>query len=199
LNYNNYLTNHFVESLKIKSIFINNKSNIQNFSQSVDVIVKAYQKSSKTFWFGNGGSAGDAQHIVGELICKLNRIRPPLSAESLSVDTSVLTSIANDFGYDSIFSRQLEAKAKSTDIAIGISTSGNSSNIIKAFKYCKKNNIKTILLGGNNGGQAAQIADISLIIDSERTEYIQECHIMIGHCICYCVEQELFFNGFNDE
>ena len=191
--YSDYLRDHFLMSINIKKIFIDKKENLNTFDQIVDLVISCYKKNGKIIWIGNGGSAADAQHLAAEFICKLGRNRPPLAAEALSVDPSVVTSISNDFGYENIFKRQLEAKANKNDIVIAISTSGSSKNIIFALQYLKTKNIKTILFTGKNGGLAKSFANKTIHIESDRTEYIQECHIMLGHCLCYCVEDQLFF------
>ena len=191
--HSDYLKEHFLTSINIKKTFLNDKENLNTFDEIVDLAINCYKNKGKIIWIGNGGSAADAQHLAAEFICKLGRDRPPLAAESLSVDPSVVTSISNDFGYKNIFKRQLEAKVNKNDIVIAISTSGASKNIIYALQYLRSKNINTILFTGKNGGLAKTYANKIIHIESDRTEFIQECHIMLGHCLCYCVEDQLFF------
>ena len=193
--FSDHLKKHFQKSAEIKKLFISKNDNLVVFNKIVREIIYCYQNGGKTIWIGNGGSAADAQHIAAEFTSKLSRNRPSLASESLSVDPSLVTSISNDFGYENLFVRQLESKLCPNDILFAISTSGNSQNILKALEFSKKKNIKSFLLGGCNGGKAKNLVSESLIVDSFKTEFIQESHIMIGHCICYCVEEELFFRG----
>ena len=196
--FSDYLKSHFELSIDIKKTFMMNEKNLIKFDNIVGMIIQCYKNNGKTIWLGNGGSAADAQHIAAEFTSKLGRERPSLPADSFSVDPSLVTSISNDFGYENLFVRQLESKVNVNDIVIAISTSGNSKNIINALKYLKTKNITTFLFGGNGGGKSKSLVSESLIIDSNRTEFIQECHIMLGHCICYCVEEKLFFEDKND-
>lgn len=161
---------------------------IQNISTD---IISALQKGNKIFFAGNGGSAADAQHLAAELVSKFYLERKGFAAEALSVNTSVLTAISNDYGFERVFARQLEANAKSGDIFIGISTSGNSKNIIEAVKKCKEIDVKVIIFTGNGGGVLKPLSDTTLEIPSNDTPRIQECHILIGHIICEIVEKEL--------
>jgi D-sedoheptulose 7-phosphate isomerase len=138
---------------------------------------------------GNGGSAADAQHIAAELVGRFDKNRRAFPAIALTTDTSALTAISNDFGFDAIFSRQLEALARSGDVFIGITTSGNSPNMIKAFETARQMDVKTILLSGKNGGQLRGVADIDIIVPSDTTARIQEMHILIGHILCSYFEK----------
>ena len=144
------------------------------------------------FICGNGGSASDSQHLAGELLGRFVNNRRPLRSISLAADPSVLTCIANDFGYDEIFSRQIQGLAKSGDLLIATSTSGNSTNIVKALKMAKSIQISTIALLGNEGGEAAGIADVSIVVPSRETARIQEMHLLINHLFCEVLEKELF-------
>lgn len=159
--------------------------------KSVNEIVKCYRKNGKLLVFGNGGSASDAQHFVGELVCKLKKNRMALPAIALTTNTSVITAWSNDFSFDYIFSRQIEALSSKKDIAFGISTSGNSKNVIEAIKKAKELNLKTICLLGKDGGKAKEIADISIIVPSKNTQRIQEAHITILHIIAELIEKNL--------
>lgn len=154
-------------------------------------IIRCLKEGGKILLCGNGGSASDAQHLAAEFLVRLkpNNIRKPLPAISLALDTSTLTACSNDFSFNSIFSRNLEAIGNEKDILIAISTSGKSKNIIKVLKSAKKNKIFSIGFLGNNGGEAKKFCDISLIVESKDTARIQECHIFLGHHIFQEVEK----------
>ncbi|HJX45584.1 MAG TPA: SIS domain-containing protein [Patescibacteria group bacterium] len=165
---------------------------------SLAVVEIYYKKGGTVFLIGNGGSAADAQHIAGELFSIFHLHRIPLSANALTTDTSVLTSISNDLGYEYIFSRQLEALATPKDLVIGLSASGNSMNVINGIKLAKSRGIKTVVLTGKNGGELAKIADIVIKVPSDDVARIQEVHTTVGHIICGIVEETLFGGkGFN--
>lgn len=181
--------NHFNKSLNnlidiIKDIEINS----DEIFQTTQVILKTIKKNNKLIFCGNGGSAADSQHIAAEFVCKFKKNRRPLPAISLTVDTSVITSISNDFSFDYIFSRQIQALGKKGDCLIGISTSGMSKNIINAFIEAKKKDITCIALLGKKGGLVKKYADISIIINSKDTARIQEAHIFLMHFFCECVD-----------
>ena len=164
------------------------KNNFGYFSDEIQKITNEVKKTIKRngtiFLAGNGGSAADCEHIAGELIGRYKKKRKPFKAISLTTDTSVLTCIANDFGYDKIFERQLEGLGKKGDILIAMSTSGKSKNIIKLLKKAKLMKIKTIALLGNKGGYCKNLSDLSIIIPSQNTANIQEVHHLIGHVVC---------------
>ena len=168
------------------------KSRIGEIEGMVKLIVSAYRAGGKVVLFGNGGSAADAQHIAGELVGRFKLERPALPAVALTTNTSVLTAVANDYGYEITFSRQVEALVNKNDVAVGISTGGNSPNVIAAIKAAKANGAKAIGLTGVNGGQLAEEVDLAIRVPSESTPRIQEAHITIGHIICELVERELF-------
>lgn len=178
------------------------KQNIYQDEELLDKIVDVAQKcvdlyrgDKKTILAGNGGSAADAQHIAAELVGRYGFDRPSIPSLALTTDTSNLTAIGNDYGYDYIFSRQLEGMGQDGDIFIGISTSGNSKNILNAFDSAKKKNILTVALVGKDGGEMAKKADIALIVPSDSTPRIQESHILIGHILCDIIEKEIFGDG----
>ncbi|MBY0555152.1 SIS domain-containing protein [bacterium] len=164
-----------------------------DFEKAVDLLVNTYKKGGALFVAGNGGSAADAQHFVAELVVKLSKDRDPIKAFALTVDTSILTAIGNDFTYDDIFSRQVEGLMGPNDVFMGITTSGNSPNILKAFSMAKKKGAKTILLSGKDGGKAVKenMADVNLIAPGPNTARIQEIHLIIYHTICYALEKRL--------
>lgn len=155
-----------------------------------ELCIKCIKNGGKILLFGNGGSAADAQHIAAELVGRYKTNRQGIAAIALTTDTSVLTSVGNDFGFNVLFARQIEAIAKTGDIAIGISTSGSSENIIKALKLASKLQCVTIGFSGNNGGEMNKFCDINLIAPSSDTPRIQEMHILIGHVICHLIDQE---------
>jgi len=158
------------------------------------VIIEAYRKKNKVILFGNGGSAADAQHVAGELVNKFQLEREALPAIALTTDSSVLTSIANDYDYSRVFAHQVEAWAKEGDVVIGISTSGNSANVIEAVKVAREKGAKTVGFTGRGGGKLAKLVDFVVGVPSDETPRIQESHITIFHIICYLVERELFGN-----
>jgi len=181
------------ESAQIKEAIAESKVN--EIERIINLIITAYRAGGKVVLFGNGGSAADAQHIAGELVGKFKLERQALPAIALTTNTSILTAVANDYGYETVFSRQVEALVNEKDIAIGISTSGDSSNVIEAIKTAKKKGAKTIGLTGGSGGKLAEVADLALIVPSDSTPRIQEAHITIGHIVCELVEKELAGTG----
>ena len=180
------------ESIRVKKKIVDDPSLLSQINQISSVIIEAYRKKNKVILFGNGGSAADAQHIAGELVNRLHLEREALPAIALTTDSSVLTSIANDYDYSRIFARQVEALAKEGDVAIGISTSGNSSNVIEAVKTAKEKGAKTVGFTGNKGGNLAELVDFVISVPSDETPRVQESHITIFHIICCLVERELF-------
>lgn len=167
------------------------------FVKMMDLLVDTYKKGGALFVAGNGGSAADAQHFVAELVVKLAKDRTPIKAFALTVDTSILTATGNDFSYDDIFSRQVEGLMTSKDVFMGITTSGNSPNILKSFAMCKKIGAKSILLSGKDGGKAVKesMADINLIAPGPNTARIQEVHEILYHTICLALEKRLVEEG----
>jgi len=195
----NYIKTQIKKSYETKQAIYENEELLHKIEEVARLCVKLYRGKNKTILAGNGGSAADAQHISAELVGRYNFDRPSLASLALTTDTSALTAIGNDYGYDKIFSRQLEGMGQSGDIFIGISTSGNSLNIIEAFLVAKEKGIKTIALTGRDGGEMAKMADIALVVPSNSTPRIQESHILIGHILCDIIEQEIFDEGFDDK
>ncbi|WP_324171171.1 D-sedoheptulose 7-phosphate isomerase [Sulfurimonas sp.] len=193
----NYIQNQIKKSYETKIAIYENEDLINKILEVSQLCVELYRGSNKTILAGNGGSAADAQHIAAELVGRYGFDRPSIPSLALTTDTSNLTAIGNDYGYDKVFSRQLEGMGQSGDIFIGISTSGNSLNIINAFKVAKDKNIITVALTGRDGGEMAKMADYSIIIPSDSTPRIQESHILIGHIICDIIEKEIFGEGVN--
>jgi len=189
----NIIQKRFKESAEVKNRFL--KENLSRLLDVVKLISLCFEAGNKLFFFGNGGSAADAQHLAAEFVNRYIMDRPPLPAIALTTDTSILTSVSNDFSFSEVFAKQLKALGREGDVAVGISTSGTSPNIIKAFEVAKEMGMKTIALTGNDGGALTKIADFSLIVPSASTPRIQEVHILIGHILCELVEHYLFLNN----
>lgn len=177
------------ESIQVKEGIV--RTLVPEIAQAAEWIVEAYRNGGKLILFGNGGSAGDAQHIAAELVGRFERERRALPAIALTTNSSTLTAIGNDYGYDKIFSRQVEAWAQPADVVIGISTSGNSPNVLEGIAAAKSKGAKTIGLTGEKGGKLASQADLCLKVPSSNTARIQESHIMIGHLLCLLLEQQI--------
>jgi D-sedoheptulose 7-phosphate isomerase len=189
----NIILKRFKESADVKTRFL--KENLPKLLEVIKLISHAFEAGNKLFFFGNGGSAADAQHLAAEFVNRYIMDRPPLPAIALTTDTSILTSVSNDFAFNEIFAKQLRALGKEGDVAIGISTSGNSSNVLKAFEVAKEMGMKTVALTGNDGGALVKMADFSLVVSSTSTPRIQEAHILIGHILCEMVEHKIFFKA----
>lgn len=174
---------------------LNDKNIQENIEKIIKLSKKAFQEEKKMLFCGNGGSASDAQHIAAELSGRFYYDRPPLYAEALHVNSSYITAVANDFGYDETYVRMLEASGKKGDIIVGLSTSGNSPNVVKAIKKANDIGLTTIGFTGKNGGDMHNICDILIKIPSDDTARIQEGHILIGHIICQLIEEEMFPNA----
>lgn len=177
------------ESIQVKEAIVRNM--IPEIAQAAAWIVSSYGNGGKLVLFGNGGSAGDAQHIAAELVGRFERERRALPAIALTTNTSTLTAIGNDYGYNKIFSRQVEAWVQPADVVIGISTSGNSPNVLEGIAAAKLKGAKTIGLTGEKGGKLASQTDLCLKVPSSNTARIQESHIMIGHLLCLLLEQQI--------
>ncbi len=175
------------------------KSNVIIIAEIAECIVTSYKAGGKVILFGNGGSAADAQHLACELVGKFELKRQPFPAIALSSNISILTALANDYGYEAVFSRQLEALVNERDVVIGISTSGNSPNVVNALELARRKGAQTVALAGNNGGEIAGVADLVLTVPSSSTPRIQESHITIGHIICELVEKELAYPEAEEE
>ena len=180
------------DSITTKQNILNDETILETIKKIADRIVEAYRLDKKVLTAGNGGSAGDAQHIAGELVSKFFFDRPGLSAFSLSTDTSILTAIGNDYGYEKSFSKQVQANGVEGDTFIGISTSGNSKNIVLALQEAKKKGLITVGLVGEKECEMDKYCDFIIHVPSASTPTIQESHIMIGHIICALVEEAIF-------
>lgn len=168
------------------------KALLNQVVESAETIVETLRNGGKVLIAGNGGSAADAQHIAGEFVSRFHYDRPGLASIALTTDTSILTAIGNDYGYERLFSRQIQALGREGDVFIGISTSGNSANVIEAFKEAQQLKLKTIGFTGMIGGKMTDMCDITLRMPSNETPKIQEGHIAIGHIICGLVEAAMF-------
>jgi len=182
------------ESIEVKKRVIQDDALLQNIEIAAKAIVKAYQNGKKVLLCGNGGSAADAQHIAAEFSGRFYFDRSPLCAEALHTNTSFLTAVANDYSYDSVYARMVEASGNEGDILIALSTSGNSGNILNAIELAKKKGIFVIGFTGESGGKMKNLCDCLLNVPSSDTPRIQEAHITIAHIICEFVEKELFCN-----
>lgn len=178
------------EHIFIAKRFFENQSD--KINEIADLLVRTLQAGNKVLLFGNGGSAADAQHIASELVGRFQYDRPGLPAIALTTDSSALTSIANDYGYEFLFARQIEALGQKGDVAIALSTSGRSANIKEGVLAAKGRGLVTIGLLGKEGGQVRELVDHALVVDAQKTARIQEIHILIGHILCEAIEQELY-------
>ena len=180
------------DSIRIKQKLLQNDDIMVDIIKVADLIVEAFNKGNKLLFCGNGGSAADAQHLAAEFSGKYYLNRPPLHAEALHTNTSFMTAVSNDFSFDEVYARLIKGIGKQGDILIGMSTSGNSKNVIKALEEAQKKNIITIGFTGKSNGNMKPYCDHLINIPSDDTPRIQECHLMLGHGICELVEKELF-------
>lgn len=178
------------ESIEIKNQVL--KTLVPQIEKAARAMIEALKAGNKILLFGNGGSAADSQHLAAELIGRYRKERKSLPAIALTTDTSIGTAISNDYGFEVLFARQVEGLAKPGDIAFGISTSGNSRNVIKGLEKAREMGCKTIGLLGCDGGSIAEVSDIPIIVPCSATPRIQESHITIGHVLCQLIENELF-------
>jgi D-sedoheptulose 7-phosphate isomerase len=184
------IKNQILESAKIKNKII--EQGIEQIEKAAEIFINCTKNGGKIFWCGNGGSAGDAQHLATELMGGMtDHDRKPIPSLALTTDSSFLTAWSNDTDFDSIFSRQIQGLGEEGDVLVGISTSGNSKNVINALKQAKYKNIKTISLTGKTGGELNGIADVTIKVPSNNTQRIQESHIMIGQILCGLLESSL--------
>ncbi len=179
-------------SVNTKIKLMEDTKTLAMIAKITDHIIEAYRRGNKTLLGGNGGSAADAQHLAGEFVSRFYFDRPGLPSISLSSDPSIVTAIGNDYGYENLFARQVEAHGKKGDVFIGLSTSGKSPNVVKAIEMAKKMGLSTVALTSSKGDDMAKACDFAIQVPSTITPKIQECHITIGHAICAGVEQALF-------
>lgn len=186
------IKNNFLASIKLKQEMLNDETIVNAIIDITDKIITTYKNGGKVLFCGNGGSAADSQHLAAELSGRYYYDRPPLNAEALHVNTSYLTAVANDYSYDQIYSRLIKALGNEGDVLIGLSTSGNSGNVVRALIEAKNRGCITVGLTGRGGGKMKELCDVIIEIDSKDTPRIQECHMIIGHSICEMVERALF-------
>jgi D-sedoheptulose 7-phosphate isomerase len=186
----NLISEYIQKSIQTKNMLLETRIDI--IDEIAKVIVKALKNGKKILWFGNGGSAADAQHLACELVSKFYLERNALASIALTTNTSELTAIANDNDFTRVFARQVEALANPGDVVIGITTSGNSPNVIEGMKEAKRKGAITIGFTGESGGNLKECVDYIFTVPSKETPHIQEAHIMVGHVICYLVEKEIF-------
>lgn len=186
------IENIIKDSIDVKQLILKDKELVKRINDAASVCIESLKNGGKIHFCGNGGSAADAQHLAAELSGRFYYDRPPLNAEALHVNTSYLTAVANDYSYDMIYARILQASAKKGDVIIGISTSGNSTNILKAIEFAKAIGVKTIGMTGETGGKMTGCCDVLINVPSHCTPRIQESHIMIGHIICEIIEATIF-------
>ena len=180
------------ESIAVKQALLQDEALLLRIQQWVDLLVATYQNGGKVLFCGNGGSAGDAQHIAAELSGRFYKNRAPLYAEALHVNSSYLTAVANDYGYDEVYARMVEAAGRKGDVLVAISTSGNSPNILRAVERAAATGMIVVGLTGDTGGKMCYLCDILINIPSKDTPRIQESHILVGHILCEMVEDRLF-------
>ena len=179
------------ESIDVKTAVMGDASFIRNIEKVAEICTMALKAGSKVLFCGYGGSAADAQHIASELSGRFYIDRRPFAAEALHCNTSYLTAVANDYGFDCVYSRLLQATAKKGDVLVGLSTSGNSQNVVNAFEMAKTLGLSTVAMTGAGGGKLKPMADVLLAVPSDNTPRIQECHILLGHIICELVEKNM--------
>ncbi len=179
-------------SIAVKQALLGMPEVIDGIRKAADIMVEALQTGHRVLWCGNGGSAADAQHLAAELSGRFYFDRPPLNSEALHCNTSYLTAVANDYGYEHIYSRMIDGACRAGDVLVGISTSGNSANICNAFRKAHELGVINIALTGRSGGDLKALADVLINVPSDDTPRIQECHILVGHIICEMVEATIF-------
>jgi D-sedoheptulose 7-phosphate isomerase len=178
------------ESLEVKRAFFD--ANAEAVVRAAEMIIASVRGGGKVLVFGNGGSAADAQHIAAELVNRLNYDHPPIPAIALTTDSSILTSIGNDSSFDKVCERQVRAHGRKGDVALAISTSGNSPNVLRAVETAREIGVTTIALAGRDGGKLGTLAELALVVNADSTQRIQETHITIAHILCELVEDALF-------
>jgi D-sedoheptulose 7-phosphate isomerase len=185
------LINHFVsESLRVKSVFF--EENKESIGRTAETIAHALKNGKKMLFFGNGGSAADSQHLAAEMVGRFGPDRAPIPAIALTTDTSILTAVGNDYGYEKVFSRQIDALGQPGDAAIGISTSGNSRSVLEALDAARAKGLFTVGFTGETGGKMLGRAEVLFRVPSRVTARIQETHLLLGHIICELIDRELF-------
>jgi D-sedoheptulose 7-phosphate isomerase len=189
-----FITQQIQDSIRAKQLLLSDTELLGRILDAAKLIIEAYQNGKKTLLAGNGGSAGDAQHIAGEFVNKFNFDRPGLPSLAITTDSSVLTAVANDYSFQQIFARQIQALGHPGDVFIALSTSGTSGNIIAALQMAKECGLKTIGLTGATGKEMEKWCDICLTVPASETPRVQEAHILLGHILCHLTEEGLFCN-----
>lgn len=192
ITYSDRLKVNLQRSIAAKQALLGRADQLEIFNKAVAAVVAAYRSGGRLYIAGNGGSAADAQHLAAEFVSKLARDRAPLPAEALTVDSSILTAIGNDYGYDQVFSRQVAGKMRKGDIFLGITTSGKSTNILRALRLCRDMGLTSLVFSGRDGSEARGLADFCILASGDETSTIQEQHIVLAHTLCECVEIEMF-------
>jgi D-sedoheptulose 7-phosphate isomerase len=187
-----YITRELLETQKIIDNMLKDETILNTIENVITKSIECLKENGKILFAGNGGSAADAQHMAGEFVSRFAFDRPGLPSIALTTDTSILTAIGNDYGYDKVFERQIQALGRDGDVFVGYSTSGKSPNIINAFKQAKTQNITCVAMVGNRGGEIVDLCDYVIAVPSACTPKIQECHLLIGHILCGLIEQKLF-------
>jgi D-sedoheptulose 7-phosphate isomerase len=185
------------ESLRVKAQFF--EENKERIAHTAEVIAHGLRNGRKILFFGNGGSAADAQHLAAEMVGRFGPVRSPLAAMALSTDSSILTAVGNDYGYENVFARQIEALGQAGDTAIGISTSGNSPSVLNALDIARSKNLFTIGFTGETGGKMNERSEVLFRVPSRQTPRIQETHILLGHVICELIDRQLFPEAYPAE
>ncbi len=188
----NFIRTRIEASAKLKSSLLNNSAILDSLKQLVEKVVLCYNQGGKVLWCGNGGSAADAQHLAAELSGRFYYDRPPLFSDALHVNTSYLTAVANDYSYEQVYARLTQAMGKKGDVLIGLSTSGNSGNVINALAKAREIGMVTAGFTGETGGKMKPLCDFLINIPSTDTPRIQECHMLLGHTLCEMVEMKMF-------
>ena len=190
--YSERLESWLRDSIRLKEELLRNIDFLESFGRAAEKVVQAYQAGGRLYIAGNGGSAADAQHLAAEFVSKLARDRAPIPAEALTVDTSLLTAIGNDYGFEEVFARKIAAKMGGRDLFLGITTSGESKNLIRALEECRSRKLGSIIFSGRSGGRVKGLADICVVVPGRDTSQIQEAHIVLYHTLCACVEQAMY-------
>lgn len=191
--YSEKLKANILGSIRAKETLMESPEQLAHFERAAELLVAAYRAGGRLYIAGNGGSAADAQHLAAEFVSKLARPRAPLPAEALTTDTSTITAIGNDFGFDEVFARQVAGKMTSKDVFMGITTSGKSRNIVRALEECAKLGVPSIIFTGNDGGTVKEMATVCVVAPGKVTSEIQEVHQVMYHSLCACVEDAMFF------
>lgn len=191
MKFSQSLVRNFSTSIAAKQQFLADEGQHEVFERAVAALVAAYRSGGRLYIAGNGGSAADAQHLAAEFVVRLRHDRASLPAEALTVDSSILTAIGNDYGYDELFARQIAGKMRKGDVFLGITTSGNSKNIVRGLQQCREMGITSIVFTGKDGGVAKAFADYCVVVPGQETGTIQELHIVLAHTLCECIETEV--------